>query len=75
VANGGAPPEDGRELVDYAVASTAQSFRAVTVRCAPLDCAQSIHLPREAQQALGVAPGDEVVCLRIGITEGDAPCS
>jgi len=75
VANAGAAFDDGQAPVDYAVASVDGSFRAITLRCAPLECAQHIHLSREAQQALGVAPGDEVVCLRISArAEGDAAC-
>jgi arginine N-succinyltransferase len=75
VANAGAALDDGQEPVDYAVASVDGSFRAITLRCAPLECAQGVHLSRDAQQALGVAPGDEVVCLRISArAEGDAAC-
>ncbi len=58
--------------VDYAVASVGNGFRAVTVRCAPIEHAHTIDLPREVQQALGVAPGDEVVCVRI---QGEPACS
>ena len=58
--------------VDYAVATVDNGFRAVTVRSAPLEHAHTIALPREAQQALGVAPGDEVVCVRI---QGEPACS
>jgi len=64
-------PADGA-LVDYAVASTDGAFRAVTVRCAPLEHAATIALAREVQQALGVAAGDEIVCVRI---QGDNACS
>ncbi|UVW28503.1 arginine N-succinyltransferase [Massilia sp. H6] len=52
-------------LVSYAVASTEQNFRAVIAACPPVDTAQAICLPREAQQALGVSPGDNVTCVRI----------
>ncbi|MDY0961853.1 MULTISPECIES: arginine N-succinyltransferase [Massilia] len=58
--------------VDYAVASVDNGFRAVTVRCAPIEHAHSIDLPREVQQALGVSAGDEVVCVRI---QGEPACS
>jgi len=44
----------------------------VTVRCAPIEHAHSIDLPREVQQALGVSAGDEVVCVRI---QGEPACS
>jgi len=57
--------------VDYAVATVDNGFRAVTVRSAPIEHASSIALSRDAQQALGVAPGDEVVCVRI---QGEPAC-
>ncbi|MEH6437200.1 arginine N-succinyltransferase [Massilia sp. DD77] len=52
-------------LVNYAVASTEQHFRAVTVACPPVETSQVVCLPREAQQALGVTQGDNVICVRI----------
>ena len=70
----GAGPDsatDG-ELVDYAVATIDKGFRAVTVRTAPIEHAHTIALARDVQQALGVAPGDEVVCVRI---QGEPACS
>jgi len=70
-AAGQEPPASGA-LVDYAVVSVDNGFRAVTVRSAPLECVATIVLPRDVQQALGVAAGDEVVCLRI---EGEPSCS
>ena len=51
--------------VTYAVATSADRFRAVTVACPPCDTSDAICLPAEAQQALGVAPGDTVICVRI----------
>lgn len=59
------------EPVDYAVAAIGNGFRAVTVRSAPLEHAHTIALARDVQQALGVAPGDEVVCVRI---QGESAC-
>jgi len=53
------------ELVTYAVATTEQNFRAVITACPPVDSAQTICLPRDAQQALGVSAGDSVTCVRI----------
>lgn len=53
------------ELVHYAVASTDQNFRAVIAACPPVETAQAICLPRDAQQALGVSAGDTVTCVRI----------
>jgi arginine N-succinyltransferase len=52
-------------LVDYAVASSERKFRAIVVACAPADSSESLCLPAWAQQALGVAPGDNVICVRI----------
>ncbi|MGI4719575.1 MAG: arginine N-succinyltransferase [Janthinobacterium lividum] len=53
------------ELVTYAVAGTEQNFRAVIAACPPVEATQAICLPRDAQQALGVAAGDTVTCVRI----------
>lgn len=75
VAGPDATPAGSAGLVDYAVARADGPFRAVTVRCAPLEHAQTVALSREVQQALDVAPGDEVACLRIQANEGDQPCS
>ena len=68
--------------VDYAVAGVGQHFRAVSMRSAPLEQAQTGYLPREVQAALGVTAGDEVVCVRIGVSgasgaaaEGEFACS
>ena len=74
----GTGPESGPpfapdvEPVDYAVATIDNGFRAVTVRTAPIEHAHTIALPRDVQQALGVAPGDEVACVRI---QGEPACS
>ena len=57
--------ETPEALVNYAVASTEQHFRAVTVACPPAETSQVVCLPREAQQALGVTQGDNVICVRI----------
>ena len=51
--------------VTYAVATGADQFRAVTVACPHCDTSDAICLPQAAQQALGVAPGDSVICVRI----------
>jgi arginine N-succinyltransferase len=52
-------------LVNYAVAGAEQQFRAVTVACPPVETAEVVCLPAAAQQALGVAPGENVICVRI----------
>ena len=53
------------ELVQYAVASNEQNFRAVIAACPAVETTQTICLPRDAQQALGVGVGDTVTCVRI----------
>jgi len=72
VAAAGAEASHDGAPVDYAVASAGAAFRAVTVRSAPIEHAATIALPRDVQQALGVAAGDEVVCVRI---QGETACS
>ena len=72
VAAAGQEPLNHGAPVAYAIASVDNGFRAVTLHCAPLEHGSTIALPRDVQQALGVAAGDEVVCLRI---EGEASCS
>jgi arginine N-succinyltransferase len=52
-------------LVTYAVATNAERFRAITVACPPCDTSDAVCLPLAAQEALGVAPGDSVICVRI----------
>ena len=51
--------------VTYAVATSADNFRAVTAACPPCDTSDAISLTPASQQALGVAPGDTVICVRI----------
>lgn len=53
------------KLVTYAVATNAERFRAITVACPPCDTSDALCLPAAAQQALGVALGDTVICVRI----------
>jgi len=52
-------------FVTYAVATNAERFRAITVSCPPCDTSDALCLPAAAQQVLGVAPGDSVICVRI----------
>ena len=53
-------------LVSYAVAaSNEQNFRAITVACPSADSGETVSLTQEAQEALMVAPGDNVICVRI----------
>ncbi|HEU4375845.1 MAG TPA: arginine N-succinyltransferase [Telluria sp.] len=57
----------GRDAaVSYAIAaSSEQNFRAITVVCPSVDAGASVHLPQAALDALMVAPGDSVICVRI----------
>ena len=56
--------QDG--VVTYAIAANAgPHFRALTWTCAPLEAATDIKLPPQVRQALGVVPGDSVICVRI----------
>lgn len=52
-------------LVSYAVASSERNFRAIVVSCDPAESGETICLPPWAQQALRVAPGENVICVRI----------
>jgi arginine N-succinyltransferase len=53
-------------MVTYAVAaSNEQNFRAMTVACPSAEAGDTISLPQDAQDALMVAPGDNVICVRI----------
>jgi arginine N-succinyltransferase len=61
-ASGRAAPE---VLATYAVASNERNFRAITVTCPPCETDGTVQLPRQAQQALMVAPGENVICVRI----------
>jgi arginine N-succinyltransferase len=60
-----AAPARSDTLVEYAVASSELNFRAIVVSCAPAESAEAISLPLWAQQALRVAPGDNVICVRV----------
>jgi arginine N-succinyltransferase len=53
-------------LLNYAVAvGGAQTFRAITTACPPAETGDTLWLSRAAQDALLVAPGDNVTCVRI----------
>jgi arginine N-succinyltransferase len=66
VAAQDAPAEAKDALVNYAVAKGEHDFRAIVLPCAPLETAEVLPLPAWAQQQLRVAPGDDVICVRIG---------
>ena len=53
-------------MVTYAVAaSNEQNFRAITVACPSADASDGVFLTQDAQNALMVVPGDNVICVRI----------
>jgi arginine N-succinyltransferase len=53
-------------LVSYAIAaSNEQNFRAITLTCPSVETSEYVCLSQEAQDALMVAPGDSVICVRI----------
>jgi arginine N-succinyltransferase len=52
-------------MVSYAVASSERNFRAIVLPCAPAESGEVLCLPAWAQQALRVAPGENVTCVRI----------
>jgi arginine N-succinyltransferase len=58
-------PAGAGALVDYAVAGSERNFRAIVVSCAPAESSEALCLPAWARQALQVAPGDNVICVRI----------
>jgi arginine N-succinyltransferase len=60
-ARAGAP----ESLVKYAIASNERDFRAITVACPPVETGELVCLPLEARDALKVAPGENVICVRI----------
>jgi arginine N-succinyltransferase len=60
-----AAPAQLDTLVSYAVASSERNFRAIVVACSPAESSEAICLPAWAQQALRVAPGENVICVRI----------
>jgi arginine N-succinyltransferase len=59
--------DGGRDAaICYAIAaSSEQNFRAITVACPSVESGDSVHLPQHAIDALMVAPGDSVICVRI----------
>ncbi|WP_296951174.1 arginine N-succinyltransferase [uncultured Massilia sp.] len=61
------PPARGGKsaMVDYAVASSERKFRAVVLPCLPAESGDTICLPPDAREALGVDAGDNVICMRI----------
>ncbi|MES2149244.1 MAG: arginine N-succinyltransferase [Pseudomonadota bacterium] len=62
-----ATPNRGADLMlNYAVAaSNEHHFRAITVACPAIESGDTVFLPQNAQDALLVAPGENVICVRI----------
>lgn len=65
VATQDQPSGSPDSMVSYAVASSERKFRAIVVPCAPAESSEALCLPAWAQQALGVAAGENVICVRI----------
>ena len=59
------PAASPEAMVSYAVASSERNFRAIVLPCAPAESGEVLCLPTWAQQALRVAPGENVTCVRI----------
>ena len=60
------PGQSSDLMVTYVVAaSNEQNFRAITVACPSADAGDTVSLPQDAQDALMVVPGDNVICVRI----------
>jgi arginine N-succinyltransferase len=65
VATSEQPPAAPDALVSYAIAKSEGQFRAITVSCPPVETGETVCLPAKAQRALDVAPGENVICVRI----------
>jgi arginine N-succinyltransferase len=65
VATSEQAPSAPDALVNYAIAKSEGQFRAATFACPPVETGETVCLPEKAQRALGVAPGDNVICVRI----------
>jgi len=57
-------PPAAPAMASYAVAGSERNFRAIVLPCAPTDSGE-IPLPAWARDALRVAPGDHVTCVRL----------
>ena len=65
VTEGVTPSRTGQKI-NYAIASNNQHhFRAVTFACDALEAQESVGLPADLLEALAVASGDSVICVRI----------
>ena len=65
VVEGVTPSRTGQKI-NYAIASSNEhDFRAVTFACDALEAQESVGLPADLLEALAVASGDSVICVRI----------
>ncbi len=56
----------GIDFANYAIATTDEHrFRAVTARIAPPAAGGAVSLPQAAMDVLGVAVGDDVICVKL----------
>ncbi|UTY57528.1 arginine N-succinyltransferase [Massilia sp. erpn] len=61
-----APGETLDAVATYAIASrSGMAFRAVTIASPALENSETVGLPQHLQELLGVAEGDDVICVRI----------
>ncbi|MBJ7311627.1 arginine N-succinyltransferase [Rugamonas sp. CCM 8940] len=61
-----APERAAVPRVSYAVAAASeQNFRAVVADCAPVEAGGSVSLSLDVQEALQIAEGDTVICVRL----------
>ena len=59
------PSRSGPKLTYAIAAADEHNFRAVTHQCAGLEAEDSVGLPQDLLDALQVAPGDKVLCVRV----------
>ncbi|SFM31755.1 MULTISPECIES: arginine N-succinyltransferase [Rugamonas] len=61
-----APERTAVPRVSYAIAvASEQNFRAVVAECAPVEAGVGVSLSKDVQEALQVAEGDTVICVRL----------
>ncbi|KAB8044028.1 arginine N-succinyltransferase [Janthinobacterium aquaticum] len=62
----GVTPSRAGQKINYAIASSNEhDFRAVTFACDALEAQESVGLPADLLEALAVASGESVICVRI----------
>ncbi|MBC7455362.1 MAG: arginine N-succinyltransferase [Massilia sp.] len=63
--SGDAPVAQVTQVTYALAAGSEQHFRAITASCPPLENGELVPLSQAAQDALMVAPGDAIICVRI----------